>query len=108
MLVALSTAMPLGLLNRAVAPMPSALPFSPQRPARVVTTPLGVTLRMVQFSESATYTLPAPSTATPVGKENLALLPTPSAQPPLPEGFANPASVVTDQFDPTGVIFRIV
>ena len=54
MFVALSTATPAGLLNRAAVPMPSALPFCPALPARVVTDPAGLTLRIVELFESAT------------------------------------------------------
>ena len=39
--------MPVGSLKRAAAPLPSALPLEPALPARVVTTPAGVILRMV-------------------------------------------------------------
>src|ERR1019366_3318022 len=89
-LPALSTATPQGYLNRAALPVPSALPEVPARPASVVTTPAGVTFRIVQLTSSATNMLPAPSTATPVGKLSRAAL---------------PASVVTT---PAGVTFRIV
>ncbi|MBK9966355.1 MAG: hypothetical protein IPP07_16250 [Holophagales bacterium] len=71
-------------------------------PLSVVTTPCGVTRRITSFPESATYAFPAPSTATPVGDENLAWLPAPSSDPLRP-GF--PARVVTT---PSGVIRRSV
>ncbi len=63
---ALSTATPSGDENRAALPVPSTLPLSPATPASVVTTAAGVILRIVWFEVSATYTLPALSTATPV------------------------------------------
>src|SRR5215831_16058982 len=87
----MSVATPTGLLNCAAPP-----------PARVVTTPAGVILRMVLFPESATYKFAAVSVATPAGPENAAAAPLPSA---LPETPAVPASVVTT---PAGVILRIV
>ena len=62
-------ATPRGWLKRAALPVPSTLPAEPARPASVVTTPAGVILRIVWFSESATKTLPAASTATPCGAE---------------------------------------
>ena len=60
-----STATPQGLLRRAAAPVPSALPGEPAVPANVVTTPVAVIFRMVWLLVSATKTLSAPSTATP-------------------------------------------
>ena len=39
-------AMPAGLINRATVPIPSAIPELPATPANVVTTPVGVILRM--------------------------------------------------------------
>jgi hypothetical protein len=59
-----STATPEGLKNRALAPVASKNP-AVDCPARVVTTPPGVTLRMRWFWVSATITLPLASTATP-------------------------------------------
>ena len=64
---AASTATPNGLLKRAPAPVPSALPLLAAVPASVLTTPAGVILRMVELFVSATYTVPAASTATPLG-----------------------------------------
>jgi len=98
-LPALSTATPLGLLNRALLPVPFALPGLPARPASVVTAPDGVTFRMVVSSD--TYTLPTLSTANLYGKLNRAELFVPFALPVLP---ASPANVVTT---PAGVTFRI-
>src|SRR6185437_2738680 len=69
-------------------------------PARVVTKPAGVILRIALLNSSPTYTLPAGSTATPSGLSNDAALPVPSALPSAPD----PASVVTT---PAGVILRI-
>ena len=50
MFPAVSTEMPAGLLNLAFEPVPSALPREPAVPAKVVTTPALVTLRIVQLS----------------------------------------------------------
>ena len=41
-----STATPVGVLNRAAAPAPSARPAVPARPASVATSPFGETLRI--------------------------------------------------------------
>ena len=82
--------------------MPSALPDKPAVPASVVTTPVVVIFRTVWLLESATKTLPAPSTATPWGPLKWAPAPVPSA---LPDKPAVPASVVTT---PVAVIFRMV
>ena len=57
MLPAESTATPRGLLNRAAAPKPFADPAA-AAPARVVTTPEGVTARMRWLFLSATMTSP--------------------------------------------------
>ena len=54
----LSTAIPSGLLKRAVVPVPSALPLLPAKPASVLTVPLGVIFRIVWLSVSPTYTFP--------------------------------------------------
>src|SRR5436190_413562 len=94
--------MPEGLLNRAALPVPSALPLFPVSPASVVTIPTDVILRMVLLPASATYRLPAASTATPCGRQNRAALRGPSA---LPQYRASPAGVVTT---PPGVILRMV
>ena len=82
--------------------MPSALPELPALPARVVTTPAGVTFRIVWLSVSATYTLPALSTATPLGIAE----PRGAARAIGTAGVPGlPARVVTT---PAGVTFRIV
>ena len=60
-----STAIPCGPPNRAALPVPSFDPNAPAWPASVVTTPAGVICRIVLLLESATYTVPAVSTATP-------------------------------------------
>ena len=78
------------------------LPLTPANPASVLTTPPGAIFRIVWLPVSATYTLPALSTATPCGWLKSAALPVPSALPLTP---ANPASVLTT---PAGVIIRIV
>jgi hypothetical protein len=49
-----STVMPVGVLNWAFVPVPSAWPMLPAEPANVVTTPADVTLRIVLFPVSAT------------------------------------------------------
>jgi len=56
-------------------PVPSALLLLEDEPARVVTTPVGVIFRMVLDPASVTKTLPAPSTAMPVGETKRAALP---------------------------------
>src|SRR5437660_206684 len=89
-------------LNGAPLPAPSALPALPANPASVVTAPADVPLRIVWLIVSATQTVPAMSTAKPVGTLKRAALPVPSAPPALP---ANPASVVTT---PADVTLRIV
>ena len=48
---ALSTATPAGALKRAALPVPSTSPACPGDPARVVTTPAGVILRIVVIAE---------------------------------------------------------
>src|SRR5207248_6389477 len=50
----LSMATATGNLKRAVLPVPLALPGLPAKPAKVVTTPAGVILRMVLLTVSAT------------------------------------------------------
>ena len=71
----LSTAKYVGLLNVADRPAPFAAPATPD-PAIVVTVPtmdpgpLFVIFRILWFDLSATYTFPAPSTATPLGLLN--------------------------------------
>lgn len=82
--------------------MPSAPPVTPAVPAKVVTTPALVILRIVPFPASATNTLPAASTTRPSGAPNNAAAPVPSAEPLIP---GVPANVVTT---PAGVAFRIV
>jgi hypothetical protein len=69
---------PIGPLNCAVAPLPSLSPAKPS-PAKVETTPWGVTLRIALLPVSATYRLPAASIARPDGVLNAAALPAPSA-----------------------------
>src|SRR6476661_2867302 len=54
MLPTLSMATAAGPLKRAALPVPLALPVLPAKPAKVVTTPAGVILRMVLFAVSAT------------------------------------------------------
>ena len=86
MLPTLSTASPVGRLKLAAVPVPSALPNTFAVPASVVTAPAAVILRIVLLPVSATYTLPAPSTATPNGRWKVAAVPVPSALPPDPRG----------------------
>ena len=86
------TSTPIGKLNLAAAPVPSANAPSLPLPASVVTTPRGVTRRMRWLPVSATtITLLEGITATPLGFLKLAAAPTPSAKAALPL----PASVVT-------------
>ena len=59
--------MPKGPSNREPVPVPSAKPYDKATPATVVTTPPGVTLRIVELASSETKTLPLESTATPSG-----------------------------------------
>ena len=101
MLPALSVATPAGREKVAEAPVPSAPPDTAAVPASVVTTAAVVILRIVLFDESATYTLPTLSTATPYGASKLAAAPVPSALPTTP---SVPASVVTT---PAGVTWRM-
>ncbi len=63
----MSAARPLAEEKVADAPVPSALPETGTAPASVLTAAAGVILRIVLFDESATYALPALSTATPNG-----------------------------------------
>ena len=82
-----SAATPDGLRNVAsLIPTPLAKGVELPLPARVVTVPRGVILRMRLLPESATYTTPAESTARPEGERKLAKVPCPSAQvaTPLP------------------------
>ena len=81
---ALSTATPYGLVEPRVAARAIGAAGAARQPASVVTTPAGVILRIVLLPVSATYTLPALSTATPSGWANRAALPVPSALPELP------------------------
>ena len=96
---AVSTATPRGALKEAPVPVPSANAADPL-PARVLTTPPGVTLRMRLLAESATNTLPMESVDTPQQLPNEALVPAPSAKAAVPL----PASVDTT---PPGVILRM-
>src|SRR5256885_2003838 len=50
----LSTATPVGKLNRAAVPVPSVEPNTPDVPAKVETTPAGVTFLIVLLPASAT------------------------------------------------------
>ena len=102
-----STAIPLGLLKLAAAPVPSCPIGSPPiaPPASVVTTPAGVILRILLFIVSATKTVPYWSTAMPWGLLKLAAVPVPSWPIPAPPPMPPPASVVTT---PLGVILRIL
>jgi hypothetical protein len=83
-----SIATPQGKSNLAFVPVPSANP--PVLPARVVTTFAVDIKRIFALSRSATTTLPLTSMATPEGPINEALVPVPSANPPI----GLPASVV--------------
>src|SRR6266699_7815 len=102
----LSMARPLGPLNVAAVPMPSALPDAlVVLPARMLTRPEEMTIRrMVLLLLSATYRLvPLLSMARPIGRLNRAAVPMPSALPDAP--VVLPARVVTT---PAGVIRRML
>src|SRR3569833_1442171 len=101
-LPALSNRRPRGMLNFAAVPTPSTVPGVPAVPAIVVTTPAGVTSRIVELPESPTYRLPAVSIVRPDGYKNFAAGPVASTAPLNP---AVHASVVTPQ---PGVTLRIV
>ena len=87
-------AIPLGLLNVADDPCPSAKRVEPAPPASVVTTPRDVTSRIALLPVSDTAMMsPPPGTAkyaTPCGPLNIAAVPAPSSKP-----TSLPASVVT-------------
>ena len=80
-----SKATPWGLPNFAAVGRPSAYPYAPL-PAKVLTTPPGVIFLMRWLFVSAKKILPAASTATPDGLQNVAAVPRPSPTPcfPLP------------------------
>ncbi len=94
--------MPTGWLNRAADPVPSVVPTLPAVPARVVTTPAEVILRIVALFRSVTNTLPEPSTAMPNGWLKSAAVPVASVEP---KEVDEPARVDTT---PAGVILRTV
>ena len=98
-LPAASVSIPVGLLNEAAVPVPLALPETPL-PAKVVTTPAGVIIRIRSLPLSATYTFPAASVPNPKGSLNEAAVPVPLVLPAIPL----PAKVLTT---PAGVIIRI-
>src|SRR4030066_271092 len=79
-------AIPPGNRNCAAGPVPSADPGVSRTPARVLTVPAEVTLRIVWFPVSVTNTL-SPTTATPAGPEKRGGAPVPAA-PPVPGGVA--------------------
>ena len=89
----------LGRENEAPAPVPSANAADPL-PAKVVTTPPGVTLRTRWLSLSATKALLDASMVKPQGPLNEAVAPVPSKNVAVPL----PASKVTE---PAGEILRI-
>ena len=51
----------------------------------MVTTPLGVILRILKLSESITYRFPDESIVIPVGPLKLAAVPVPSTDPAAPD-----------------------
>ena len=72
-------------MKDAAVPTPFALPVSPAKPASVETVWVAMTMaRMMLLLKSATYALPALSTAMPTGHEKVASVPTPLAEPMLP------------------------
>src|ERR1035438_8574925 len=96
-----SSPSPYGLFScAAVAAPPSpAYPGAPV-PAKVLITPAGETIRMRSFRLSATYRLPCPSTATPLGNFSLADV----AAPPSMAGPHPPPTTV--EILPPGATFR--
>ena len=74
-----STPTPRGKKNVAAIPVPSAEPI--ELPARVVTTPSGVTFLMRLFPLSATYKLPLESRVISEEALNAAAVPIPSINP---------------------------
>ena len=80
-LPALSLATPFGELKRADALAPSSDPATRACPAYVLTSPVGVTLRMMWLLVSATYRLPAWSSAIPCGSLKVAASPCPICCP---------------------------
>jgi hypothetical protein len=86
-------ATPEGEEKRAEVPSPSAN-APPVVPASVTTLRLGKMTRIRWLLESATYTLPNESSATPQGELNCAAVPTPSENPDT-----LPASVSTVLFE---------
>src|SRR5262249_22960145 len=88
--------------------VPSTVPLTPTWPATVPTSqlvPEGWSFRIVLFPASVTQRLPETSTAIPAGELKRALEFVPLA---LPADPARPATVVTTQLAPDGVILRIV
>ena len=92
-----STAIADGAKKLAAIPCPSLLPDAPD-PARVVTKPPLVILRITSLPKSVIYKFPEPSIAIPVGKSKQADIPCPFVF------IAVPAIVLTK---PPDVIFRI-
>jgi hypothetical protein len=88
---AASTATSRGKVKVALVVGPSAKPAAPE-PAKVVTSPAGVTLRMQLFTSSVTYAISAESMAMPhrLAAPNFAFEPIPFTKPPV-----DPASVET-------------
>jgi hypothetical protein len=87
-----SFVIPRGRSNKAAVPVPSVVPAVPAVPARVVTTPVEITiLRIVLVKKSVTYRF-VPSFVIPNGILNKALVPVASVVPEVP---AVPARVVT-------------
>src|ERR1700726_1459763 len=95
-------ARPVGSLNKAALPGPSAKPVAPGVPATVVTAPDVAILRIVLLPASVIYALPLTSATIPTGALKRAAAPVPSAKPAAP---AVPARVVTT---PSQEILRIV
>src|SRR3990172_4229440 len=92
-------AIPPGNRNCAAGPVPSADPGVSRTPARVLTVPAEVTLRIVWFPVSVTNAFPPPP-APPAGMEKRAVPPVPSS-PPVRGGL--PARVVAT---PAAVTWR--
>jgi hypothetical protein len=90
-----------GALNLALVPIPFANEAAPLPTNRETTISGGVMRRIQSLSRSTTKRLLLPSTATPMGHENVAAVPVPSNAPLAPF----PATVLTH---PLGVILRIL
>lgn len=99
-----STATHLGLVKRALVPLPSAKPLVDSEPASELTAPAGVMARMQWLENSVTYTMLLPSTAMPEGLLKAAFVPTPLVSAGVPE----PAKVLTKPAGETALMRWLV